>query len=51
MVCFLCTRRSDRMILNSHAGVRWIPLDDTESIAWVPADEAVYRRLQQVKAE
>jgi len=51
MDCFLCTLRSDHMILNSHTGVRWIPLDDTESIGWVPADEAVYRRLQQVKAE
>jgi 8-oxo-dGTP diphosphatase len=51
MDCFLCTLRSGHMILNSHTGVRWIPLDDTENIAWVPADEAVYRKLQHSGTE
>ena len=42
MDCFICTLKSEEMILHDHSAIRWI--DPTEeNIDWCPADRKVIR--------
>ena len=42
MDCFICTLKSEELILHDHSAIRWI--DPTEeNIDWCPADQKVIR--------
>ena len=42
MDCFICTLKSEEMILHDHSAIRWIdPLE--ENIDWCPADRKVIK--------
>lgn len=42
MDCFVCTLKSEEMILHDHSAIRWIdPLE--ENIDWCPADRKVIK--------
>lgn len=46
MHCFLCSLLSGDLVLKEHENALWLSLDELGSVAWLPADEAVVRILQ-----
>ncbi len=46
MDCFICSLRSEELVLHDHSAIRWIdPLE--ESIEWCPADRKVISEYHQ----
>ncbi|MEF9939335.1 MAG: 8-oxo-dGTP diphosphatase MutT [Clostridium sp.] len=46
MHCFLCTVKSGNLVLKEHKAAKWLTPDLLDSVAWLPADEGVIRRLK-----
>lgn len=46
MHCFLCTVKSGKLVLKEHKAAKWLTPDLLDSVAWLPADEGVIRRLK-----
>ncbi|MBQ1482776.1 MAG: (deoxy)nucleoside triphosphate pyrophosphohydrolase [Erysipelotrichaceae bacterium] len=46
MDCFICTLRSEELVLHDHSAIQWIdPLE--ENIEWCPADRKVISEYRQ----
>ena len=45
MECYLCRLVSEELVLHDHAAVRWIALDPTTEVDWIPADIEIFERL------
>ena len=44
MDCFLCHIEEEPRLLE-HEAAKWLPLDDLDSVNWLPADDEVVERL------
>ncbi len=49
MDCFLCKIKSGSPVLKEHAAARWLTKEKLDSVAWLPADSDVVRRLMTEK--
>lgn len=47
MHCFLCSICSGSLTLNEHEDVRWLSVDELDSVAWLPADLLLLEDLQK----
>lgn len=47
MHCFLCTIISGRLSLLEHEDARWLTMEESDSVKWLPADIEVVKALQQ----
>jgi 8-oxo-dGTP diphosphatase len=47
MHCYLCHVQSGRLELKEHEAARWLHKYELESVNWLPADEAVVKRLRE----
>ncbi|MFV0552020.1 MAG: (deoxy)nucleoside triphosphate pyrophosphohydrolase [Anaerorhabdus sp.] len=49
MDCYICHMEDKKITLHDHSDIRWISLDSTDAISWVPADikviDAYKRRI------
>ena len=46
MQCFLCHVMSGEMVLMEHEAARWLPLEEIDSVDWLPADQLVVAALK-----
>lgn len=46
MHCFLCHVASGQLELHEHMAARWLDAASLDSVAWLPADEAVIRAIK-----
>lgn len=46
MDCYICSLKSDNMILHDHSDIKWIDLE-YDDIEWVPADIKVIRKYYE----
>ena len=51
MHCYLCTLESEALHLNEHEAARWLTRDELDSVKWLPADEEVIERLQELRSK
>ncbi|MBR5906949.1 MAG: (deoxy)nucleoside triphosphate pyrophosphohydrolase [Bacteroidales bacterium] len=47
MHCFLCSLKSDDIVLKEHEAARWLSKKDLRSVNWLPADLSVIETLEQ----
>jgi 8-oxo-dGTP diphosphatase len=45
MHCYLCHVESGHLELKEHEAAKWLRKEELESVNWLPADEAVVKRL------
>lgn len=48
MDCFLCTVTRGEIELREALAARWLPLSALDEVRWLPADEAVVRKLKRM---
>ena len=48
MDCFLCTIRSGNLVLKEHEAARWLTRETLDSVAWLPADLGLIRKLKEI---
>ncbi len=46
MECFLCTVKEGNLVLKEHTAARWLAREELDSVAWLPADIELIRRLK-----
>ena len=46
MHCYLCHVESGHLELKEHEAARWLRKDELDSVNWLPADEAVVKKLR-----
>ena len=46
MQCYLCHVVSGEMVLMEHEAARWLPLEEIDSVDWLPADLMVVAALR-----
>lgn len=46
MHCYLCHVVSGEMVLLEHEAARWLPLEEINSVDWLPADQLVVNVLR-----
>lgn len=51
MHCFWCTVRSGNLVLKEHEASKWLTVDQLDSVAWLPADRDLIRRIKRLKGE
>jgi len=47
MHCFLCHVASGQLELHEHMAARWLDAENIDSVAWLPADEAVVVAIKE----
>lgn len=47
MHCFLCSLKSEDIVLKEHEAARWLSKKDLRSVNWLPADLSVIETLEQ----
>lgn len=47
MHCFLCSLKSEDIVLKEHEAARWLCKKDLRSVNWLPADLSVIETLEQ----
>lgn len=47
MHCFLCSLKSDDIVLKEHEAARWLSKKNLRSVNWLPADLSVIETLEQ----
>ena len=48
MHCFICSLISESMRLNEHEAAAWLTRETLRSVRWLPADEGVVGRIEDV---
>ena len=48
MHCFVCALLSDKLQLNEHEADAWLGAESLHSIKWLPADEGLIPRIQEL---
>lgn len=48
MHCFICTLLSEAVHLNEHEASAWLDAPNLRSVRWLPADEGVISRLEDL---
>jgi 8-oxo-dGTP diphosphatase len=46
MQCFFCTVKTGDLVLKEHAAAKWLERERLDSVAWLPADVALVRKLK-----
>lgn len=49
MHCFWCTVRSGNLVLKEHEASKWLTVDQLDSVAWLPADLDLIRKIKMLK--
>lgn len=47
MHCFLCSLKSEDIVLKEHESARWLTKKDLRSVNWLPADLSVIETLEK----
>ena len=47
MHCFLCSLKSEDIVLKEHEAARWLSKKDLRSVNWLPADLSVIETLEK----
>ena len=47
MKCYLCSLRSDNILLKEHEAAKWLTKDTLDSVDWLPADEGLIGKLKE----
>jgi 8-oxo-dGTP diphosphatase len=45
MHCYLCTIKSDELVLNEHKSAKWLTKDELNSVEWLPADTGLVEKI------
>lgn len=48
MHCFVCELVSDSMHLNEHEAAAWLSRDTLHSVKWLPADEGILEKIENL---
>lgn len=48
MHCFLCTIKSGQLVLREHQAAKWLSEGDLDSVAWLPADRIILKKIKAV---
>lgn len=48
MHCFVCELVSDSMHLNEHEAAAWLTKDTLHSVKWLPADEGILEKIENL---
>lgn len=46
MDCYLCTLKSNNIVLKEHEASKWLSVDDIDSINWLPADKCLIHKIK-----
>ena len=46
MQCFFCTVKTGDLVLKEHEAAKWLTRETIDSVAWLPADVALIRKLK-----
>ena len=46
MYCFICTVKSGDLVLKEHEAAKWLSEDSLDSVAWLPADIELIKKLK-----
>ncbi len=46
MHCFWCTIKSGHLILKEHQAAKWLSKEELDSVAWLPADRIILKKIQ-----
>ncbi len=46
MHCFWCTVKSGKLILKEHQAAKWLSKEELDSVAWLPADRIVLKKIK-----
>ena len=46
MYCFICTVKSGDLVLKEHEAAKWLSGDSLDSVAWLPADIELIKKLK-----
>ncbi|KAK8838161.1 hypothetical protein M9Y10_035577 [Tritrichomonas musculus] len=46
MDCYLCTLKSNNIVLKEHEASKWLSIDDIDSINWLPADKCLIHKIK-----
>ncbi len=46
MQCFFCTVKTGDLVLKEHAAAKWLARERLDSVAWLPADVTLVRKLK-----
>lgn len=49
MHCYWCRVKSGTLILKEHEAARWLTIDQLDSVAWLPADREVIKKIINVR--
>lgn len=48
MYCFFCTVTEGDLILKEHMAAKWLTRETLDSVAWLPADVDLIKKLKQI---
>jgi 8-oxo-dGTP diphosphatase len=48
MHCFVCTLLSESMHLNEHEAAAWLTKEKLHSVQWLPADEGILEKIENL---
>ena len=51
MACFLCRVVSGGLILKEHEAAKWLPIQEIDTVAWLPADRIAVEALKKRERE
>lgn len=51
MDCFLCTVKSGKLVLKEHEAARWLTRENLDTVAWLPADLGLIKKLMDTKMD
>lgn len=51
LTTFICTLKENEPILNEHQAIKWLSIEELDSVEWAPADEEALRILKRKTVE
>jgi 8-oxo-dGTP diphosphatase len=48
MHCYMCTLKSEHIDLLEHEAAKWLSMDDIDSVDWLPADQLILDKIEEV---
>ena len=48
MDCFICTLKSNNMVLKEHKAAKWLNRESLYSVDWLPADNDLVRKCEEL---